>query len=202
MRNASIFSQHAIHFKTRIFCRKNMESIFQSNHETNPRWSALLFNTIQFVAFHFEVEALDMYELCDYITAKRQNIWFEIGPTPSFYSFFRRKFVENIPRVWLDFSGKSDGNIGAEFEDVLYGDWGLIDECIRWLALPLPSARIQKSEGIRTVQNTEKPANENDWNPPALVSCERILHVGNERGKLNMAHIIDFVQTLLKVSNS
>ena len=72
MRNASIFSQHAIHFKTRIFCRKNMESIFQSNHETNPRWSALLFNTIQFVAFHFEVEALDMYELCDYITAKRR----------------------------------------------------------------------------------------------------------------------------------
>ena len=119
----------------------------------------------------------------------------DVGPCPSFRSLFQEEFVKNIPRLWLDFSATTaDDKKGAKFEDVLYGDWLLVNECIRWLHLPLSTSALTP-----TPELVSDAFNEIDWHPPPLAGCERVLHIGSERSRLDMAQISDFVKTLVNV---
>ena len=156
---------------------------------------------MRFAAFHLEVEALDSYDKWDYERSKKFLLFssgtnketFDVGPDPSFVGLFRQEFIKNILRLWLDSSARKDYKNEANFEDVLYGDWRLVNECIRWLHLPL-STSISTPKTI-----ADKTINEVDWHPPPLADCQRVLHIDSERSKLNMAQIADFVKTLVNV---
>ena len=156
---------------------------------------------MRFAAFHLEVGAFDSYDKWDYKRSKKFFLFssdtsketVDVGPDPSFASLFRQECVKNTPRLWLDFSARKDDKNEANFEDVLYGDWRLVNECIRWLHLPLSTPTLTpKTNGDKTINKAE-------WRPPPLADCQRVLHIGSERSKLNMAQIADFVKTLVNV---
>ena len=158
---------------------------------------------MRFAAFHFKVEVLDAYDRWDYRMSKKFplfsstkfNMTADVGPSPSFLNLFRQECVKNTPRLWLDFSATKDEKNGAMLEDVLYGDWRLQNECVRWLHLPLstlPSAH-------QKISDCESEAIKVEWRPPPLAGCERVLHIGSERSKLDMAQIADFVKRLANV---
>ena len=206
IRNSNFLQHHAIHYKQIIRCREN-RNIVQIINESiyferiTPAWSALLFNSTRFAAFHYEIEPFDSYDRRDCKRAKKSCLFsskkkneVDVGPSPALYSFFRQEFAKNTPRLWLDCSGKSDDRLRVELEDVLYSDWRLVDECIRWLHLPLSLC-----QGI-SVKSAENDFKQSDRQPPPLTGCERILHIGSERSKLNMAQIVDmFVRKLVNV---
>ena len=207
LRNSKLLQHHAIHCKATIWCRKN-RSTSEIEREANhiPFWSSLLFNKEKLAAFHLEIEALDRYDQWDYRNfldmKKRNRRNVDVGPTPSLYSFFRQNFVLNTTRLWLDFSGKRDESASEKsIEDVLYSDWRLVDECIRWLNLPLP-IRTENAASTSETQCIERSMSEHDWHPPPLTGCERILHIGSERCKLNMKQITEFVNALINVRST
>ena len=189
-----------------IWCREN-RSTSEIEREANrvPNWSALLFNKAQFAAFHLEIEVMDRYDPWDYrnfLASRRNKNEIDVGPTPALYSFFRQNFVLNTTRLWLDFLGKRDESASEKsIEDVLYSDWRLVDECIRWLNLPLP-IRTENAASTSGSERIEGSMNEHAWHPPPLTGCERILHIGSERSKLNMKQISDFVNALTNVRST
>ena len=192
-----------------IWCREN-RSTSEIEREANrvPNWSALLLNKAQFAAFHLEIDVIDRYDLWNYrnfLASRRNNrnkSKIDVGPTPSLYSFFRENFVLNTTRLWLDFSSKRDESDSEKnIEDVLYSDWRLVDECIRWLNLPLP-IRTENAASTSETQCIERSMSEHDWHPPPLTGCERILHIGSERSKLNMKQITEFVNALINVRST
>lgn len=206
---ADFFRHHALHYKSFAYCRKNFtRNQLEEDWKCIPVWSSQLFKSKQFAAFHLELNVRDRYGKWDYKQVKNSPFFFwrkkltEIAPNPPFYWLFTQEYVKKTPRLWLDFSSH-DLNERAKFEDVLYGDKHLIEACNQWLNLPLQveaanNTTLNSAEHSNTETDSEQSSA--GWNPPALAGCERILHVGNEMSALNMARIIDFVKTLIDVS--
>ena len=209
--DANFFQHHLIRCRFFAQCRANFQKgqIDEQTKQT-PEWSSEWFRTKKFAAFSIEIELSDGYNKKECKEAKKskqlcaQNkATVEIGPNPAFYWLFRQEFARNATRLWVDFSTKnlrecswlydastSREKMSNELDSILFGDQRLVDELIRWLSEPLPP---------RLPLETPTNFDSFNWQPPTLTGCERILHIGNERGVLNMALVGNFIQTLVDV---
>ena len=115
-----------------------------------------------------------------------------VSPFPSFFWLFREKFLEITLRLWLEFIPSSVAEINITTEK--YSDNCVLNECIRWLELPL--------EQQRKCHNDVEPdiiGDDFNWQAPLLTGSERILHIGSENASLNMKKMIQFVAALANV---
>ena len=207
--DANFFQQHLIRCRFSVQCRANFQKgkIDEQTKQT-PEWTSEMFQTKKFAAFRIEIELFDGYNQKEFKQAKKSKQLFarnkaaiEIGPSPSFYWLFRQEFARNATRLWVDFSTQNirenlwlydnytfRETMSNELDSVLFGDRRLIGELIRWLSEPLPPRQPPLSN-----------FDSFNWQPPTLSGCERILHIGNERGVLNMVLVGNFIQTLVHV---
>ena len=197
----NFFAHHCLHYKAVVYSHTNIKQD-QSEEEPAHSWPSQLFQGRRFAAFHLEINVRDEYTKRDYKKAiipldnSRKPYYKIIGPKPSFYWLFRQEFLCNTPRLWLDFF--------YGVEDALYGDQRLIDECIRWLNLPLQDTTTTDGD-VKT--NGEEIKNFGDIESPGLLfstrfaNSERILHIGSEQSTLNMGQIIHLVKKLVTVSS-
>ena len=197
------FQHHLVHYRGFTNCCATFKRGEIAEH--TKLMHKCLFDTKKCAACHIQIEVSD--DPWKYYKANGGYLFdrnigenaVEVGPHPPFYWLFRQEFAKSATRLLVDFSTQRDG-MKSEFEDVLFGDQRLVGEFIRWLAEPLPPRQsLLSSNSSQINDETTENFNNIKWQPPTLAGCERILHIGNEESTLNMALIIDFIQTLVNV---
>ena len=205
---ANYFHNHALCYKTCAYSRwdtRMAESINKLQRESwrTPlkeemmqcyHWPSKLFlSKERFAAVHVQIEIRDCYHFESYEGKSPQIV---VSPFPSFFWLFREKFLEMTPRLWLEFIPFSVAETNITTKK--YTDNCMINECIRWLELPLEHATRQQ----RRYHNGVEPeiiGDDFNWQEPLLTGSERILHIGSENASLNMKKMMRFVAALANV---
>ena len=149
-------------------------------------------NTSRFAAVHVQIEVRNWYHHFNRSNANARTT--VVSPFPSFFWLFREEFVKLSPRLWLEFTPFS----GAQIDNttMMATDSRLINECIRWLELPLEHI-TRRHNGAD--EQSESIAGAFNWQAPFLTGAERILHIGSEHASLNMKKMMRFVAELANV---
>ena len=205
---ADYFHNHALCYKTYAYSRWDTRMAKRINVRQRERWrtplkeemmhchhwpSKLFANiSLHFAAVHVQIEIRDSYQFESQSYEKSDIV---VSPFPSFFWLFREKFLELTPRLWLEFIPFSVAETNITTEK--YTDNGVINECIRWLELPIE--HVTKEQ--RKCQDVEPDiiSENSNWQTPLLTGSERILHIGSENASLNMKKMMRFVAALANV---